>query len=143
MKTFKLMSLEIIEDEGFVQIPLEDGLIINKEDEQSTWIMEAYVGNQYGELFQTACSEDREIIAQVIISKKENDPAVFITKVCSVKQLQDHVSILLKGTLRKSRTHYAEHLLEHLLEQGFSGEQLLEEFKHKMVTKPKLPAKNV
>ena len=38
MKSFRLVSLEILEDDDdtAVEIPLEDGLIINKEDDRST-----------------------------------------------------------------------------------------------------------
>ena len=42
MKTFKLFSLEVVEDDKSVEVPLEDGLILNKEDERSTWLIEAY-----------------------------------------------------------------------------------------------------
>lgn len=40
MKTFKLFSLHIVKEDKLVDIPLEDGLIINKEDEHNTWLIE-------------------------------------------------------------------------------------------------------
>ena len=41
MKTFKLISLHVTGDHGLIEIHLEDGLIINKEDENRTWLLEA------------------------------------------------------------------------------------------------------
>lgn len=38
MKTFKLYSLEILEEDNSVEVSLVGGLILNKEDEHSTWL---------------------------------------------------------------------------------------------------------
>ncbi|PLR94483.1 YwpF family protein [Bacillus sp. T33-2] len=138
MKTFKLISMQISDDDGLTDIELEDGLIINKEDDESSWLMEAFVEHKYIPYFDDACSSDKEIIAQVVITKRENDPASFATKVCSVKKLKDHASVLLKGKLKKTKNDYPEQLLEHLLEKGLSGTELLTEFKEKIISRPKL-----
>ena len=42
MKTFKLISLEVVEGEKSVEVPLDHGVIINKESSKSTWLIEAY-----------------------------------------------------------------------------------------------------
>lgn len=82
MKTFKLVALDLIEqkEEEVVQnnIPLIDGLIINREDDDNTWLMEAYTEHSYFELF-TALQEYDEILLQVKITKESNEPATFIT----------------------------------------------------------------
>ncbi|WP_210364471.1 YwpF-like family protein [Bacillus sp. REN3] len=140
MKTFKLISIQIVEDDALVDIEMEDGLIINKEDENRTWLVEVFTDQKYIPYFQEAYDNDKEIVVQVVITKKENDPAAFKTKVCAVKELKNnHVSILLTGHLTKPRGDYPELLLEHLIEQGLTGEQLLDEFKEKMVSRPKVP----
>ena len=52
MKTFKLISLQIVEDDQLVDIELDDGLIISQENDQSTWLIEAYINISYDDYFQ-------------------------------------------------------------------------------------------
>ena len=47
MKTFKLISLQIVEDAKLVDVFLEDGLIINREDDQNSWLLEAYTDHTH------------------------------------------------------------------------------------------------
>ncbi|WP_080843861.1 YwpF-like family protein [Cytobacillus gottheilii] len=139
MKTFKLVSMQVVEEDKLTDIELDDGLIINKEDEQSTWLLEAYINSQYRDFFQQ--KSDQELVVQVVISKKENDPAAFVTTILSINELENHISILFKGQLKRSRNDFAEILLQELLTQGLSGEELINEFKLKMRSRPKLAAK--
>ncbi|WP_442596818.1 YwpF-like family protein [Neobacillus sp. D3-1R] len=138
MKTFKLISLQIVEEYRLVDVRLEDGLIINKEDDQNSWLLEAFTDDIHFDVFQKAFQTQQDLIVQVVISKKENDPAAFLTKVCSVKRLDGHVSVLLQGKLQRSRNNYAELLLDNLLNKGLGGNALLVEFKEKMKSKPRL-----
>lgn len=137
MKTFKLISLQIIDDSKALDITLHDGLIINKEDERNRWLMEAYVDAKYEDFFTKLLEANKETPAQVVISKKENDPASFTTRVLAVKKIDDRLSVLFEGFLKRTR-NYAELLLSNLIEKGLSGEELLSEFREKMLTKPKL-----
>ncbi|MGS2777442.1 YwpF-like family protein [Robertmurraya sp. GLU-23] len=137
MKTFKLISLQIIDDSEALDITLHDGLIINKEDERNRWLIEAYVGANYHDFFTKLLESEKETPAQVVISKKENDPASFTTRVLSVKKIDGRLSVLFEGFLKRSK-NYAELLLSDLINQGLSGEELLSEFREKMMTKPKL-----
>jgi hypothetical protein len=138
MKTFKLISMQIADDESLVDIDMEDGLIINKEDDKGTWLVEVFADHKYIPYFEDACKNDKEIIVQVVITKKENDPAAFSTKVCCVKKLKKHASILLTGKLTKPKSDYPEKLLQHLMENGLTGDQLLTEFKDKIISRPKI-----
>ncbi|MEK3992400.1 YwpF-like family protein [Robertmurraya sp. FSL R5-0851] len=137
MKTFKLISLQIIDDSEALDITLHDGLIINKEDERNRWLIEAYVGANYHDFFTKLLESEKETPAQVVISKKENDPASFTTRVLSVKKIDGRLSVLFEGFLKRSK-NYAELLLSDLIGKGLSGEELLSEFREKMMTKPKL-----
>lgn len=137
MKTFKLISLQIIDDSEALDITLHDGLIINKEDERNRWLIEAYVGDNYHDFFTKLLESKKETPAQVVISKKENDPASFTTRVLSVKKIDGRLSVLFEGFLKRSK-NYAELLLSDLIGKGLSGEELLSEFREKMMTKPKL-----
>lgn len=138
MKTFKLVSLEVLEDDMIVEVPLNDGLIINKEDEQSTWLLEAYSELFLYDYFEKITDQKREIIVQAIITKKENDPAYFQTKISSLKKFEHHISVLFEGRLRRARRDYSELLLESLLQKGLTGDELLHEFKEKMKCKPRI-----
>ncbi|KAB2332537.1 YwpF-like family protein [Bacillus mesophilum] len=139
MKTFKLVSMQVVEEDKLTDIELDDGLIINKEDENSTWLLETYINSQYKSYFQQ--KSDQELVVQVVISKKENDPAAFLTTILSMNEFDDHISILFKGQLKRTRSDFAETLLQDLLTQGLTGEDLMNEFKLKMRSRPKLAAK--
>lgn len=142
MKTFKLFSLEVVEDGNSVEVPLKDGLILNKEDERSTWLIEAYTDLSLYDYFKKIVDENRDIIIEAVITKKENAPAYFQTKVSSLHKFEHNISVLLEGHLRRNRSDYSELLLDNLIQKGFEGPALLAEFKDKMKSKPKLKVKN-
>lgn len=142
MKTFKLISLDVVENDNTIEVPLEDGLILNKEDERSTWLIEAYTDLSKYEFFQKIYEEGREIIVEAVITKKDNTPAYFQTKISSLQKFEQHMSVLFEGHLRRNKSDYSELLLDNLLQKGLEGEALLMEFKDKMKSKPKLKVKN-
>jgi hypothetical protein len=140
MKSFKLVSLEIVENDTTVNIPLHDALIINKEDDRFTWLLEAYTDLSLYDYFKKIYDENRDIIAEAVITKLENDPAFFQTKIVTLNKFENRISVLLEGHLRRKRRDYSEILLESLLQKGLSGEELLTEFKEKLKSKPKIKA---
>ncbi|MDQ0218477.1 hypothetical protein ELQ35_03755 [Peribacillus cavernae] len=143
MKTFKLISLQIVtEKKDHVDIKLTDGLIINKEDDSNTWIIEAFVSNSCFSTFEGFVATGKEVNVQAVITKKENDPAAFKTVVNTLKKVDGHVILLLEGHLQKTRSKYAELLLEDLVQQGMDGSSLIEQFKDKMRSRPKLVTSN-
>ena len=142
MKSFKLVALEVVEDGNSVEIPLEDGLIINKENESASWLLEAYTDLSLYDYFQKIHEQSREVIVQAVITKRENDPAYFQTKIATLKKFENHISVLFEGRLRRNRSDYSELLLDSLLEKGLGGQALLEEFRDKMKSKPKLKMKH-
>ncbi|MDF2791212.1 MAG: hypothetical protein K0S80_4314, partial [Neobacillus sp.] len=84
MKSFKLVALEVVEDGNSVEIPLEDGLIINKENESASWLLEAYTDLSLYDYFQKIHEQSREVIVQAVITKRENVPAYFQTKIATL-----------------------------------------------------------
>lgn len=138
MKTFKLYSLEILEEDNSVEVPLVGGLILNKEDEHSTWLLEAYTDLSLYEYFKKIHDEHREVIIEAVITKKENAPAFFQTKICSLLKFEKEISVLFEGHLRKNKSDYSELLLENLLQKGLEDQDLLNEFREKLKSKPKL-----
>lgn len=143
MKTFKLISLEVFENDIFREIELVDGLIINKEDEKNTWLIEIYTKPTQIDFFEKALQNQEDQMIRVVITKKDNDPVSFHIKTRSITKLEKNVSIMLQGTLKRtSRKNFSEILLKDLLDQGLYGETLLQEFKEKMKNKPYLTPTN-
>ncbi|ULT56840.1 YwpF-like family protein [Neobacillus drentensis] len=142
MKSFKLYSLDVVGDGNSMEIPLVDGLILNKEDEHSTWLLEAYTNLSLYDYFKKISEEDRDIILEAVITKKENAPAYFQTKICSLIRFEEHISVLFQGQMRRNKSDYSELLLDSLIEKGFKGPDLLKEFKEKMQSKPKIKVKH-
>jgi hypothetical protein len=139
MKTFKLISLAVMEDDKGIDVPLAHGLIINKEDEHSTWLLEAYTKNMsLYDYFKKINDEDRDVIVQVVITKPDNDPVFLQTKISCLQLFQEHISVLLQGQLRRVTKNHSQKLLENLLTQGFAGDALLSEFVKKKNSVPRV-----
>lgn len=137
LKTFKLVSFYLVHKKGdVVSIPLIDALIINKENEINTWIIEVFVDKKYLDLFQEYSSEEK-ISVYTVITKKDNEPAPFLVQIISQKVIGENASILFEGKLNRT-TGYAEQLLEALLETGLGGNELLTSFKQKMKDKTEI-----
>ena len=137
MKTFKLISLHVVEDNGLIHIKLLEGLVINQENDSRTWLLEAYVSSIYLDYFKNLSKKGSPFTLQIIISRRENDPAYFYMESLQINQLsEDKMSLLFSGKVKNANSTYAELLLAHLIEKGFSGKNLLNEFKVNMLTKP-------
>lgn len=135
MKTFKLVSLSVLHQNKLIDIPLTDGLIINKEDKDNRWLIESYIPKEHKELFESLFEKNEDIFVQVIISHKGNSPAPFKVKILTINTFENHISVLFEGTLERTRGDYAEMLLTELVKEGLSGDELLEKFKEKMSNK--------
>ncbi|TWT27666.1 YwpF family protein [Planomicrobium sp. CPCC 101110] len=138
MKTFKLLSLEVVEDENIVDFPLHDGIIINQENNDRSWLLEMLVDLDYRETFEKMKESGRIFDVKVVISYPGNEPAPFQVSIYSVKVIGEHISVLMKGSLKLARRKYAETLLSELLEDGLEGEELLQRFEHDMRSRPVL-----
>ena len=126
MKTFKLISLHVTGDHGLIEINLEDGLIINKEDENRTWLLEASVSASYEDYFQSLLEDEKDLTLQIVISRKENEPAYYYSKLFHIRKLDsDSLSVLFKGSLNRSRSNYAEQVLTNLIEKGVNRTRAL------------------
>jgi len=133
MKTFKLKRLEIIEDKNedivLNNIPLIDGLTINKENDENTWVIEAYTDRKYLEFFRTLKKENDEVLIQVKITKESNDPATFLTSIIGINEIGSQMNILFDGSIVDERKSKIQEMLTSLVEEGYQGESLLEKFK--------------
>src|SRR5699024_6566281 len=102
MKTFKLKGLQIMknEDDHIEQkpIPLNDGLVINREDKEG-WLIEACMKREYLSYFESL-EDIEEIMIQVKITREENDPAFFITKIIGINDInEEKINVLFQGNV--------------------------------------------
>ncbi|MEN2766627.1 YwpF family protein [Ornithinibacillus xuwenensis] len=136
MKTFKLKSLQVIESENEEiskkDTTLVDGLIINREDDKSNWLIEAFLEVDYLDYFNELRQRQEQVLVEVRISKDTNDPATFITTIDSLNNINDYISVILIGTIVDKRKSKIEEMLGELIEQGYQGEELLERFKKQL-----------
>lgn len=141
MKSFRLISLQIVtSEEDLVDIELTEGLIINKEDEHNRWLLEGFIHQDHYQHLLDTIKDHQRVKIQVIISKKENNPATFDTELLTIKKVEDYYSVLFEGCIVYSQIEYAAVLLEHLMHEGIEGDKLIEQFKEKMKTKPRIVA---
>lgn len=138
MKTFKMISASIVSEQEEKPITIEDGIVINQENSSRSWILELFTDQKYETYFNELKKSNDVYDVKVIISYPENEPAHFEVVTYSVKQIGDHLSVLLKGTLKRARRKYAESLLQELIEDGLTGEELLAKFESDMKTRPAL-----
>lgn len=136
MKTFKLKDLRIIEnqDDEFIHhsIPLIDGLIINREDEQNRWVIEAYTKKDYMDFFHRLQEQNDQIMVHVTITKESNPPATFITTIIGINEIANNMNVLLLGHIVDQRKEIIEKKLRELIDKGYHGEELLEKVKESL-----------
>lgn len=133
IKTFKLVDLKVEhEAEGekkLLAIPLKDGLVLNREDGENSWLIEALIDKDFQPIFEQLYDSKAQIRAFVTISKKTNTPAQIVGKIKTITPLEQDLSILIDGRLHASRRlHDPEVLLRTLMGQGLTGDALIEAF---------------
>ncbi|WP_269412561.1 YwpF family protein [Lentibacillus daqui] len=133
MKTFKLRKLETLEtvEEDIIlhEIPLIDGLIINKEDDYDHWVIEAYLDRSYQAFFEDLANRGDEVMLQVKITKESNAPATFITSIVGINEIGSNTNVLFLGTIIDQQKSKVNALLRKLVEEGYQGESLINKFK--------------
>ncbi|MEX3621547.1 YwpF family protein [Viridibacillus arvi] len=138
MKTFKMLSLELLQDDQLKSFPLTDGIIINQENSHKSWVLEMYMDRQYKAVFEPYLGTDEILEVRAVISYPDNEPAAFRVVVNAVKEIDNQVSVLLKGTLKTIRRQYSELLLGKLIDEGLEGDALLSQFKTDMKKRPRI-----
>lgn len=138
MKTFKMLSFDLVTQDGMQAFPLVDGIIINQENSHQSWILELFIDRQYRPIFDELLANATVVDVRAVISFPDNEPAPFRVVVHTVQEIGEHVSVLLKGTLKIKRSKYAEQLLADLLTEGVSQVELLDRFSKGMKERPKL-----
>lgn len=130
MKTFKLVSLQLLPDnQNPTELHILDGLIINKENEANTWLIEAVVDYDHFNLFEEITADSEKLTVSCIITKKDNIPAYFDATIADVRKMDQIASILFRAKIRNRRREAVEFLLDTLVDEGYNGEDLKNAFK--------------
>ncbi|MBB6448056.1 hypothetical protein HNR44_000005 [Geomicrobium halophilum] len=134
MKTFRLRGLRLLLEENEEleqeQVELQEGLVINREEE-GWWLIEVVVDEPASRTFHQLLADQTEVMMEVLISHERNDPATMIGRVRFVRELSDRYSILIDGKMAMRKEDVFNYIIETLIADGYSGEELLEEFKNR------------
>ncbi|HWK21993.1 MAG TPA: YwpF family protein [Ureibacillus sp.] len=138
MKTFKMLSFDLMNEDGGLNIPIIDGIVINQENSRKSWILELFISKDHYSVFESLKDSNEIFEAHVIISFPDNEPAPFRVAISDIREIGSNITVLLKGTIKTGRSKYAEALLRSLLDENLSDGELMERFKKGMRERPRL-----
>lgn len=139
MKTFKAVRFQIVsENDGVTEYELEDGVIINKENSGTGWLLEIVISDFHYETMKQYMNNEDLLDIRVVITRPANDPALFDATIKNISQLDDTISVVFECHIYTLRQVYAESLLEQLIDEGLTGEELKKSFNRMMQSKPRL-----
>ena len=139
MKTFKAVRFQIVSENGGVtEYELEDGVIINKENSGTGWLLEIVISDFHYETMKQYMNNEDLLDIRVVITRPADDPALFDATIKNISQLDDTISVVFECHIYTLRQVYAESLLEQLIDEGLTGEELKKSFNRMMQSKPRL-----
>ncbi|SDI80549.1 YwpF family protein [Natribacillus halophilus] len=134
MKTFRLQGLHLLlkEEEELQQeqVKLQEGLVINRE-EGGWWLLEAVIDEPSIPTFQRLSEKKSEVVMDVLISHKQNDPATMVGRVRSIRELNERYAILIDSKMALKKEDIFNYIMESLIQDGYTGDELLTEFKNR------------
>ena len=114
---------------------LSDGILINQENSHNTWILEAFIPATEREVFDALLQSGEVFNARVVISFPDNDPVPFRLITSTIKDINDHVSVLMKGSLVRKKRQNPTEVLKSLLHENLSEQELLQRFEETIQSK--------
>ncbi|WP_281198911.1 YwpF-like family protein [Staphylococcus schleiferi] len=139
MKTFKAVRFQIVSENSTVtEYELIDGVIINKENSGTGWLLEIVISDVHQEQMEQYMAEEKLLDIRVVITRPSNDPALFDATIKHITPLKESISIVFECHIYTLRQVYAESLLEQLVNEGLEGDELITTFNRMMQSKPRL-----
>ncbi|XVL11675.1 YwpF family protein [Staphylococcus xylosus] len=139
MKSFKAVRFQIVSESGGVtEYELEDGVIINKENSGTGRLLEIVISDFHYETMKTYMEDETLLDIRVVITRPANDPALFDATIKNISKLEHSISVVFECHIYTLRQVYAESLLEQLIDEGLTGEELKKSFNRMMQSKPRL-----
>ncbi len=139
MKTFKAVRFQILSENSTVtEYELIDGVIINKENSGTGWLLEIVISDVHQEQMEQYMAEEKLLDIRVVITRPSNDPALFDATIKHITPLKEYISVVFECHIYTLRQVYAESLLEQLVNEGLEGDELITTFNRMMQSKPRL-----
>lgn len=139
MKTFKAVRFQIVtENGGITEYEIKDGVIINKENSGTGWLLEIVISDDHFEKMSHYKETQKQLDIRVVITRPSNDPALFNATIKHIAKFENTISIVFECHIYTLRQEYAESLLEQLIDDGLSGDELKRAFNRMMKSKPLL-----
>ncbi|MFB4163110.1 YwpF family protein [Alteribacillus sp. JSM 102045] len=133
MKTFRLISLQIIlmEKNKVIHrsVPLQDGLIINREESNSSWLIEAVIPAEEKDFLKEI--KNQKLVFEVIITERSNEPALMTGNIRQLTDLSENYSLMIDAKMAAGKDDVSNLILEGIVQDGYSGEELLNEFMYR------------
>ncbi len=136
MKSFKIIEVKIEYEGNFIILDLIDGIIINKETSENSWILEISTSPDFNNILDPYL--DKEIDLLVTITRPSNEPARFKGVLRELNEIDNAISLIFTGDIIPQNPNYAENLLAQLIDEGYEGKELLNEFTAMMESKIEL-----
>lgn len=133
MKSFKVIDMKIIQEQNFIVPEVKDGVIINMEQGDNPWIIEIVTDGDLSSILEKLKGSLLEMM--VTITRPSNAPAKFLAELMDINQMDDMISVVFKGSVIVQGPNYSEELLEFLVEEGYEGKTLINEFNSRMESK--------
>lgn len=133
MKSFKVIDMKIIQEQNFIVPEVKDGVIINMEYGDNPWIIEVVTDGDLSSILEKL--KGRLIEMMVTITRPSNAPAKFSAELMDINQMDEMISVVFKGSIIVQGPNYSEELLEFLVEEGYKGTALINEFNSRMESK--------
>lgn len=132
MKTFRLVSLKLLlMKQGTVEekvVPLQEGLIINREEKDGSWLIEAVIPHEERDFFEKIKNEKNKLVMEVLITDRKNEPAMMAGEVKKTVTLSEKISVMIVAKMTSGKEDISNLILQELIHAGYNGESLLEEF---------------
>ena len=133
MKSFKIVDIKMQHENNYIILDLLDGIIINKEADKDSWIVEVAISGDFKDILEEFVGT--EVTLLIRITRTSNQPALFEGKFLEMNSINSGISLLFIGDIIQQDPNYAENLLEKLMEENYEGDALLNEFKARMDSK--------
>ncbi|AYU55723.1 Uncharacterised protein [Staphylococcus piscifermentans] len=140
MKTFKAVRFQIVtENGGVIEYELYDGVIINKEQSGTGWLLEIVISDNHYDMMKEYMDNEALLDIRVVITRPSNDPALFDATIKNISLYENEkMSVIFDCHVYTLRQVYAENLLAQLVDEGLEGEELKKSFNRMMQSKPRL-----
>ncbi|HIW13557.1 MAG TPA: YwpF-like family protein [Candidatus Salinicoccus stercoripullorum] len=136
MKSFKIVEVKIEREGNFIILDLIDGIIINKEISEDSWLLEISTSPDFKDILEPYVEQEVDLL--VTITRPTNEPARFKGIFNEMNEIDNAISLIFTGDIIAQNPNYAENLLAQLIDEGFEGEELLNEFTAMMESKTEL-----